>query len=189
MGREQSVAPKERVNITYKPATGDAKEEIELPFRVLVLGDFNRRADETPLEDRQKINVNKDNFNKVLKEQGVRLQTAVPDVLSGDADAEISVDVGFESLKDFTPDRVAENVPELKKLLDIRNALAALKGPLGNMRQFRKQLEESLQDPELVTKFMGVVTADDTPTPASDLDPQADPEEGPQEGPQEDTDG
>ena len=78
MGREQSVAPKERVNITYKPATGDAKEEIELPFRMLVLGDFNRRPDETPLEDRQKIDINKDNFNKVLKEQDVRLQASVP---------------------------------------------------------------------------------------------------------------
>lgn len=160
MGREQSVAPKERVNITYKPATGDAKEEIELPFRMLVLGDFNQRPDDTPLEERQKINIDKDNFDKVLKEQGVRLQANVKDVLSGEEGAEISVDIKFDSLKDFSPDRVAESVPELKKLLDVRNALAALKGPLGNMRQFRKQLEDTLQDPELVEKFMGVVSTD-----------------------------
>lgn len=188
MGREQSVAPKERVNITYKPATGDAKEEIELPFRMLVLGDFNRRADETPLEERQKINVNKDNFDKVLKEQDVRLQATVSDVVSGEADAEIGVDISFESLKDFNPDRVAEKVPELKKLLDIRNALAALKGPLGNMRQFRKQLEETLQDPALVEKFMGVVSADDS---AAASDAPAAPEPGadsPAETPSGDSD-
>lgn len=178
MGREQSVAPKERVNITYKPATGDAKEEIELPFRMLVLGDFNRRPDDTPLEERDKINVNKDNFDKVLKEQGVRLQAAVPDVLSGEEGSEMSVDINFESLKDFSPDRVAENVPELKKLLDIRNALAALKGPLGNMRQFRKQLEESLQDPELVEKFMGVVSADGPAEASAEAPSEAPSDEG-----------
>ena len=84
----------------------------------------------------------------------------IRDSLSGEEGAEIGVDMRFESLKDFQPDRVAEKVPELKKLLDIRNALAALKGPLGNMRQFRKQLEETLQDPALVEKFMGVVSAE-----------------------------
>ena len=73
----------------------------------------------------------------------------------------MSLDMRFDSIKDFSPDRVAENVPELKKLLDIRNALAALKGPLGNMRQFRKQLEDTLQDEELVAKFMDVVSTDD----------------------------
>ena len=53
MGKEGSVAPKERVNITYKPATGDAQEEIELPLKLLMMGDFTLKADETPLEDRK----------------------------------------------------------------------------------------------------------------------------------------
>ena len=53
MSKEGSVAPKERVNITYKPATGNAKEEVELPLKLLMLGDYTQRPDPTPLEDRK----------------------------------------------------------------------------------------------------------------------------------------
>src|SRR5690349_17375844 len=67
MAKEASVAPKERVNIIYKPA-GDAQEDVELPLRILMLGDFTGRADETPVEERKPINIDKDNFNDVLAE-------------------------------------------------------------------------------------------------------------------------
>ncbi len=73
MSKEQSVAPKERVNITYKPATGNAKEEVELPLKMLMLGDYTGRPDPRPLEDRKPINVDKDNFSKVMSEQARRL--------------------------------------------------------------------------------------------------------------------
>ena len=67
MAQEASVAPKERVNIVYKPATGDAKEEVELPLKLLVLGDFTNRPDDRTMEDRDPISVDKDNFDDVLK--------------------------------------------------------------------------------------------------------------------------
>ena len=51
MAKESTVAPRERVNITYKPATGDAKEEIELPLKLVMVGDYTQRADDRP--DRQ----------------------------------------------------------------------------------------------------------------------------------------
>ena len=65
MAKESSVAPKERVNIVYKPATGDAKEEKELPLKLLMLGDYTLREEETLLEDRKPISVDKDNFDDV----------------------------------------------------------------------------------------------------------------------------
>ena len=52
MAKESSVAPRERINIVYKPATGGAQEEIELPFKQLVMADFTLRQDDRPLEDR-----------------------------------------------------------------------------------------------------------------------------------------
>jgi type VI secretion system protein ImpB len=57
MASEGSVAPKERVNITYKPATGDAQAEVELPLKILVLGDFTQKADDRTVDDREPINV------------------------------------------------------------------------------------------------------------------------------------
>jgi len=146
MAKEGSVAPKERVNIVYKPATGDAKEEVELPLKVLVMGDFTLRDDETPVENRKTINVDKDNMDDVLKAQNVRLTTNVKSNLSDDPDAQLTVDLDFQSMKDFDPDAIVQKVPELKKLIDLRDALKALKGPLGNVPKFRKKIQELVQD-------------------------------------------
>jgi type VI secretion system protein ImpB len=146
MAKEGSVAPKERVNIVYKPATGDAKEEVELPLKVLVMGDFTLRDDETPVENRKTINVDKDNMDDVLKAQNVRLTTNVKSTVSDDPDAQLTVDLDFQSMKDFDPDAIVEKVPELKKLIDLRDALKALKGPLGNVPKFRKKIQELVQD-------------------------------------------
>jgi type VI secretion system protein ImpB len=146
MAKEGSVAPKERVNIVYKPATGDAKEEVELPLKVLVMGDFTLRDDETPVENRKTINVDKDNMDDVLKAQNVRLTTNVKSTLSDDPDAQLTVDLDFQSMKDFDPDAIVQKVPELKKLIDLRDALKALKGPLGNVPKFRKKIQELVQD-------------------------------------------
>ena len=146
MGKEGSVAPQERVNITYKPATGDAQEEVELPLKMLFLGDYTGRADARPVEDRKPINIDKDNFNSVLGEQNLGLKMNVPDRLSGDPNANLTVDLKFRSINDFGPDAIAEQVPELKKLMDLRTALTALKGPLGNVPAFRKKIQALMED-------------------------------------------
>ena len=164
MAKEGSVAPKERVNIKYSPSTGDAKEEVELPFKVLVMGDFTQREDDRPVEERKPININKDNFNEVLSKQNLNIDLNVADKLSGqDAcyedscyieRAELSVNLSFDSLKDFEPESIVKQVPELNKLLELREALVALKGPLGNVPAFRKEIQSVLQDVEKKQQLM-----------------------------------
>ena len=146
MGKEGSVAPKERVNITYKPATGDQQEEVELPLRILMMGDYTGKPDDTPLEERKPINIDKDNFTDVMAEHNLGLDLNVSDKLSGAEDSEMSVSLKFKNLKDFTPEGIAEQVPELRQLMQLRNALTALKGPLGNIPKFRKKIQGLLGD-------------------------------------------
>ncbi|KUJ95935.1 MAG: type secretion system protein ImpB [Desulfonauticus sp.] len=146
MSKEASVAPKERVNIVYKPATGDAKEEVELPLKMMVMGDFTGQESEEPLENRKAINVDKDNFDEVLAGMKVKLDTVVKNELSDDPDAEMSLSLEFKSIKDFEPDAIVEKVPELKKLKELRDALKAVKGPLGNIPEFRKKITELVKD-------------------------------------------
>lgn len=146
MAKEGSVAPKERVNIVYRPATGDAKEEVELPLKLLVVGDFTLRPDDRRVEEREPINIDKDNFNEVLKAQNLSLDMTVPNKLSGEPDEEMSVSFKFESLKDFEPESIVKNTPELNKLLELRNALNALKGPMSNRPEFRKKIQELIND-------------------------------------------
>ena len=146
MAKEASVAPRERVNIVYRPATGDAQEEVELPLKLLVMGDFTGKPDDRPLEEREPINIDKDNFDEVLKAQGIGLNITVPNKISGEPDDEMTVELTFESMKDFNPEEIAKKVPELNKLLELREALTALKGPLSNIPAFRKKIQELVKD-------------------------------------------
>lgn len=154
MAKEASVAPKERVNIVYRPAIGDAKEEVELPLRMLVMGDFTLSSDDRMLEEREPINIDKDNFNEVLKAQNISLNLTVPNKISGEPDDELSVQLNFESLKDFGPEAVAQETPELKKLLELREALTALKGPLSNVPEFRKKVQDLVKDEAAREQFL-----------------------------------
>jgi type VI secretion system protein ImpB len=146
MAKESSVAPKERINIIYKPATGNAQEEIELPFKQLVMADFTLRKDDRPVEDREPISVDKDNFNEVMRKQDLTLNFTVPNRLSGKDGDELPVSLRIETLKDFGPESIAEQIPELQQMTALRDALTALKGPMGNIPAFRKKLQELLQD-------------------------------------------
>jgi type VI secretion system protein ImpB len=153
-GKDQSVAPKERVNIVYKSQVGDAQEEAELPLKILMVGDYTGRADDTPLEDRKPINVDKENFNEVMAKQDLKLNVQVPDRLSGEKDSSLNVELKFKSLADFGPEGLARQVPELQKLVELRQALNALKGPLGNIPAFRKKIQALLSDVENRQKLM-----------------------------------
>ncbi|HBO3623972.1 TPA: type VI secretion system contractile sheath small subunit [Pseudomonas aeruginosa] len=142
-----TVAPKERINITYVPATGDQQAEVELPLKLLVVGNFKGHEEETAIEDRPIVDVDRNNFNDVLGAMGISLKTSVPMRL-GDAkpDDTLSVELDFKHIKDFGPDAVVQQVPELRRLLELRDALVAVKGPMGNVPAFRKQLQALLGD-------------------------------------------
>ena len=146
MAKEASLAPKERVNIVYRPATGDAQEEVELPLKLMVLGDFTLRADDRILEDRTPVSIDKDTFNDVMRSQDLGITVNVPNKLTDEPDAQMSVDLKFETLKDFEPDAIVQKVPELAKMMELREALKALKGPLSNVPAFRKKLQELVGD-------------------------------------------
>ena len=146
MAKEGSVAPKERVNIMYKPATGDAQEEVELPLKMLMLGDYTFRQDDTPLEERKPINIDKDNFAEVMAKQKLEVAVSVADKLSGEAGAEMAVKLNISKMSDFEPEGIVKQVPELRAMLELRSALAALRGPLGNIPAFKKKIEALLND-------------------------------------------
>ena len=163
MASEGSVAPKERVNIVYRPATGDAKTEVELPLKLLIMGDYTLRSDDTPLEEIKPINIDKDNFNDVLKAHKLSLTLSVPDKLDPKAvpGAVLAMNIDFRSMNDFSPDAIVEKVPELKQMIELRDALKALKGPLGNIPDFRKKVQELVQDEGVRARLMAELGVQD----------------------------
>jgi len=160
MAKEASVAPKERINIVYRPATGGAQAEIELPLKLMMLGDFSGKPDSTQLEDRKPISIDKDNFNDVMRAHNLSTDINVANKLTGGADDQMGVSLKFGTLKDFDPEAVARQVPEMNQLLELRAALVALKGPLGNVPAFKKKIEKLMADDAAREKLMKELGAD-----------------------------
>jgi len=154
VSKEGSVAPKERVNIVYKPATGNQQAEIELPLKILMIGDYTGRTDDRTIEERKPINVDKDNFNEVMASHNLKADVSVADKLSTEGSGSLAVSLKFKTLADFGPEGIVAQVPELRTLLELRSALVALKSPLGNVPAFRKKIQGLLGDPEARQKLM-----------------------------------
>ena len=146
--KEGSVAPKERINIKYVPATEGQIAEVELPLNVLVVGDMKGRTEDSSIEERSMVSIDRNTFSSVMGEMDIKLNINVPNKLSEKEDDELNVNLGISSLSDFSPDNIVNSVPELKKLLELREALTAVKGPLGNVPAFRARVAELLENDE-----------------------------------------
>jgi type VI secretion system protein ImpB len=149
-----------RVHISYEVEVGDAIEMRELPFVMGVLADLTGQpVDELPkLKDRKFVEVTPDNFDDVLKSMKPHVSFTVANKLSDSPDAgKIGVDLKFESLDDFSPDRVAQQVEPLKKLLELRQQLADLRGSLQGNDKLEEILQSALNDADKMAKLKGEI--------------------------------
>lgn len=145
-----------RVHIKYDVETGGAIEMKELPFVMGVLGDFTGQPVEplAKLKERKFVEVTPDNFDDVLKSMKPHLNFTVENVLSEEPDAgKLGVDLKFESMDDFSPDRVAQQVEPLRKLLELRQNLADLRGSLQGNDKLDEILQNTLTSEEKLNKL------------------------------------
>ncbi len=148
-----------RVQITYDVQVGDAIELKELPFVMGVLGDFTGHpTDPLPkLKERKFVEIDPDNFDKVLEAMKPHLFLTVENKLSEDSNAgQLRVDLNFKSMDDFEPGNIAKQVAPLKELLDLRTRLSDLRGSL----QGNDKLEESLLNAVSSTENLDKIKAE-----------------------------
>jgi type VI secretion system protein ImpB len=132
-----------RVHITYDVEVGGAIEMKELPFVVGVLGDFSGKPEQPlgRLRDRKFVEIDRDNFDQVLAGMKPRLTYRVDNKLT-DSDSTMGVELKFNSIEDFEPDQLVQQVDPLRKMVEARRRLSDLLSKMdGNDR-----LEEILQD-------------------------------------------
>ncbi|MET1254947.1 type VI secretion system contractile sheath small subunit [Aliikangiella maris] len=140
---------KPRVHITYDVETEGATVQKELPFVMGVIGDFSGNASTVnkPLKDRRFIQIDRDNFDEVLKRQAPALEFKVENTLAGDG-SEIGVKLDFNSMADFEPGAIVEQVEPLKKLMDTRNQLRDLMTKIDRSEELEDILEKVLSNTE-----------------------------------------
>ena len=138
---------KPRVHITYEVETEGAEILRELPFVVGIMGDFSGDPTEAlrPLSDRKFIQIDRDNFNDVMTRMTPGLNIRVANKLADDG-SEMAVALKFNSIEDFEPGRVAEQVPALKALLETRNKLRDLMSKVDRSEQLENLLEQILKN-------------------------------------------
>jgi type VI secretion system protein ImpB len=144
----QNEVPKARINLKLDLHTGGSQKKVELPLKLLVMGDYSNGQDNRSLAEREKVNVNKNNFDAVLSDYALTARIAVENTLAEDG-SELPVDLEFRSMDDFKPENVASKVPELRALMSARNLLRDLKSNLLDNATFRRELERILKDPAL----------------------------------------
>jgi type VI secretion system protein ImpB len=154
----QSEIPKARVNIKLDVHTGGAQKKVELPLKLVVMGDYSNGKEERPLSEREKININKNNFNNVLADFSPSLSLTVENTLTGNGTEE-NVHLSFREMKDFEPEQVARQIPQLRAMLAMRNLLRDLKSNLLDNVTFRKELESILKDPTLSNELRAELNA------------------------------
>jgi type VI secretion system protein ImpB len=155
-----------RVHISYDVEVGDAIEMRELPFVMGVLADLTGQpTEELPrLKDRKFVEVTPDNFDDVLKSMKPHVGFKVANKLSGDAEAgSFGVDLTFESLDDFSPDRIAQQVDPLKKLLELRQQLADLRGSLQGNDKLEEILQNTINDVEKMGRLKNELSSEGAP--------------------------
>lgn len=128
--------------------TGGVQKKVELPLKLLTVGDFSNGREQRPLSEREKVDINKNNFNDVLAKFSPTVNLSVENTLAGDGLNE-EINLTFKNIRDFEPEQVARNIPQLRVLLAMRNLLRDLKSNLLDNAAFRRELEIVLKDPAL----------------------------------------
>jgi type VI secretion system protein ImpB len=149
-----------RVQITYDVETGDAIEMKELPFVMGVLADLSGKPAEPPakVRDRKFVEIDRDNFDAVMRGMKPRLAFRVGNELTGD-DSQMAVELNFGSIEDFEPEQVAKQVEPLRKLLETRIQLQALLAKADGNDRLSEKLQEIIGNSEMLKKLgdeMGV---------------------------------
>ncbi len=165
MGRESTQHKLDRVRsprvqITYDVEIGNAIELKELPFVVGVLGDFTGMPEQPlpKLKDRKFVEVNPDNFDKVLEGMKPHLSLSVENKLSEDPNApNLKVDLKFSSMDDFSPENVVQQVRPLKELMDLRTRLSDLRGSLQGNDKLEELLLDAVGNSEKLEKLKGEI--------------------------------
>lgn len=154
----QNEVPKARINIKLDLHTGGAQKKVELPLKLMVMGDYSNGKEQCSLSERSKVSINKNNFDSVLAEYSPGLKLAVENTLAEDA-GDTSVELTFQSMKDFEPEQVARQIPQLRALLAMRNLLRDLKSNLLDNATFRQELERILKDDALSDELRAELAA------------------------------
>ena len=140
-----------RVQIEYDVELYGAEKKVQLPFVMGVMADLAGKSEvaQPNVADRKFLEIDVDNFDDRMKAMKPRVAFSVPNTLTGEGN--LSVDVAFESMDDFSPGAIAAKVEPLRKLMEARNELSNLMTYMDGKTGAENLIAQIIQDPELLS--------------------------------------
>lgn len=153
----QDRLPTSRITLTYRTSINGQEEEINLPFRMLVLADLSlgsskdRRVD---LDERELRSVKPGGLDDLMKDMAMSIELQVPDRTTGPGDETLTVRLPLEQMKSFHPDEFVQHVPKLKALLMMRKLLLEMQADIDNRKDLWRTLSELYANPERIEELL-----------------------------------
>lgn len=168
----QDQLPKSRITLVYRTNISGQEEEVNLPFRVLVMGDFSKGSSvdrhkdgkDVDLDARNLRSVTGNNLNELMKDMGMTLkfegEDAVDDKIGGDGDGKMEFTLPITSMKSFHPDEIVKHVPKLRALMLMRKLLVEMQADIDNKKPVRQQLHTLYSDKAKRDALIAATTGD-----------------------------
>ncbi|WP_257446999.1 type VI secretion system contractile sheath small subunit [Archangium lipolyticum] len=153
----QDKLPKSRITLVYRTKINGQQEDVKLPFRVVVLGDFSLGSStdrQVDLDERRMRSVTGSNINDLMKDMGMSLSFDVADKVSADGEGRMQVELPIDRMKSFHPDEIVHHVPKLKALMLLRKLLLEMQADIDNRKELRRTLYELFSNKEQLQKLL-----------------------------------
>jgi len=153
----QDEIPKSRLTLRYKTEVSGQPEDVSLPLRLLVEGNFSMGSSKDrklDLEERRLRTLDGTNTDAVMKDMGMSLKFAVSNKIDPEMAEDMDVEIPVDSMRSFSPDHIAKHVPKLRGVLQMKKLLEEVISNVDNRKDFRKLLNELMSDEEALGKMM-----------------------------------
>ncbi|WP_223631790.1 type VI secretion system contractile sheath small subunit [Corallococcus sp. EGB] len=153
----QDQLPKSRITLTYRTTINGEQETVNLPLRLLVMGDFSLKSSEDrkqDLETRKLRSVDGRNLDELMKDMKMSASFEVPNRINPDVEAALNVTLPIDRMKSFHPDEIVKHVPKLKALLLLKTLLVEMQSNIDNRKELRRELYDLFSKPEALKELL-----------------------------------
>ena len=157
--------PKSRLTLTYRTDVHGEKEDVALPFRLLVMGDLSGGTSKDSKEDldqRRVRNLDGKNLNSIMSDMDMNVSFTVDNKIDPSEAEQVEVELPINSMSSFSPSEVAASMPKVKALALLRKLLLEVQGNLDNRKEFRQLIQALSDNPEAVTALKEELSAFDS---------------------------
>lgn len=151
----QDELPQSRITLKYRTTINGEEEEINLPMRTLVMGDLGSSKDRSEDLDQRRLRsiTGRGNLDELMKDMDISLDLEVANHINPEK-GDFNLQLPITSMKSFTPDEVAKNVPAVKSLMLLKTLLLEMQSNIDNRRDIRKLILEVCSNPEKLQQVM-----------------------------------